>query len=167
MVFGDHGTHDVITIPIIQLIIGGYKYNDILCGSEGGHSLNMKGLCQDFNTPPADGDNTYNSSVLECEYISINDIFGQTKEHIEQYSFLPINTHFINISFGGCPRGVYGGTRGEILHDILLELCDYIAEGTELTFTQPNLHLTSHVVVGINKDSRRQNKRHTPNLGLF
>ena len=55
---GTHGTHDVIAIPVIQLIIDDCKGNAILCGRKGGYSLSMKGLCRDCNIAPADGDNT-------------------------------------------------------------------------------------------------------------
>ena len=56
--FGKDGTHEVIAIPVIQYIIGDCKGNDTLCGRKGGHSLGMKGLCQDCNITPDDGDNT-------------------------------------------------------------------------------------------------------------
>ena len=39
--FGSHSTHNVITIPLIQFIIGDCKGNDILCIRKGGHSLSM------------------------------------------------------------------------------------------------------------------------------
>jgi hypothetical protein len=70
-----------------------------------------------------DGDNTYIGVPLKCKYINVSDIAGQTDDHIEQYSFLPIDNFFTPMSFGGFPRGIYGGTPAEILHAVLLGLC--------------------------------------------
>ena len=71
------------------------------------------------------------------------------------------------MSFGGDPRGVYGGTPAEILHAVLLGLCDYISEGIELMFTQISMELISHVVAGIYKDGKRQSERTLPNISPF
>ena len=121
--FGDHGTLDMIDIPVIQFIIGDCKDKYILYGRKGSHSLNKKGLCRDCNISRAYEDNTYIGSALKCDYITINEIVGQKKDHIEKYSFLPINTCFTNISFGGCLRDLYGGIPADKLHAIILGLC--------------------------------------------
>ena len=42
--FGCDMKHYVIAIPIIQLIIGDCKENDLLCVQKVGHSLQMNGL---------------------------------------------------------------------------------------------------------------------------
>ena len=47
-----------------------------------------------------------------------------------------------------------------MLHVVLLGMCDYIAEGMELTFTPGS-------VVGIYEDSRRKSERDLPDLGPF
>ena len=108
MNFGEHSRHDAIAIPVIQFIIDDCKGNDILCGRKGGHSLNMNGLCRDCTVSPMDGDNTYIGVPLKCKYIKVSDIAGQTDDHIEQYSFLPIDNCFTHMFFGRCPRGIYG-----------------------------------------------------------
>ena len=64
-------------------------------------------------------------------------------------------------------RGIYGTTPAEIVHDVLLRLCEYIAEGIELTFTASATHSISHVVVSIYTDSQRQRERDMPDLGPF
>ena len=46
--------------------------------------------------------NTYIGVPLKCKYIKVSDIAGQTNDHIEQYSFLPIDNCFTSMSFGGC-----------------------------------------------------------------
>ena len=74
---------------------------------------------------------------------------------------------FYNISFGGCERNVYGATPVEILHAVLLRLCEYIAEGTEMMFTTSGMDLISDVTVGIYEDSRRQIEHDLPDLGPF
>ena len=165
--FGKHGKHNVIAIPVIQYIIGDCKGNDTLCGRKGGHSLNMKGLCRDCNIPPDDGDNICIDAPLICKYITKNDIEGKSKEELEKFSFIPIHNCFSQLSFGGDPRGIYGGTPAEILHAVLLGLCDYIAEAIELMFTQTSMDQISHVVAGIYKDSRRQSERSLPNMSPF
>ena len=35
--FGEMLKHDVVSIPVIQFIIGHRKYNDIICGRKVGH----------------------------------------------------------------------------------------------------------------------------------
>ena len=165
--FGGNRTYDVIAIPVIQFIIGDCKGNDLLCGRKGGHSLNMNGLCRDCDIKPDDGDNTCIGQELICSY-HVKDMFvGKTKEELNEYSFLPINNCFHQLSFGGCDRNIYGATPAEVLHAVLLGLCDYIADGMELTFTPGSMDLISNVVVGIYEDSRRQSERDLPDLGPF
>ena len=163
--FGEKRIHDVIAIPVIQFIIGDCKGNDLLCGRKGGHSLSMRGLCRDCDIKPADGDNTCISQELICSYHVMDTFVGKTEEELNEYSFLPISNCFHQLSFGGCNRNIYGATPAEVLHAVLLGLCDYIAEGMELTFTPGSMDLISHVVVGIYKDSRRQSERDLPDLG--
>ena len=165
--FGEKRIHDVIAIPVIQFIIGDCKGNDLLCGRKGGHSLNMSGLCRDCDIKPADGDNTCIGQELICSYHVMDTFVGKTEEELNEYSFLPISNCFHQLSFGGCNRNIYGATPAEVLHAVLLGLCDYIAEGMELTFTPGSMDLISHVVVGIYEDSRRQSERDLPDLGPF
>ena len=113
----------------------------------------MNGLCRDCNVSPMDGDNTYIGSHLKCKHTAVSDIGGQSDDHIEQYSCLPIDNCFTCISFGGYPRGIYGGTPAEI-YDMLLYLCQYVVEGVKLTYTQSALNQMSHVVVGVYNGSR-------------
>ena len=75
---------------------------------------------------------------------------------MDNISFLPIKNCFSNLSFGGDPRGVYGGTPAEMLHAVLLGLCDYISEALELIFTQSSLDSISKTVAGIYPDTKRQ-----------
>ena len=58
--FGSHGEHDVITIPVIQCIVGDCKSNDVLCERKGGHDARMKGLYRDCNVSPEDSDEVLN-----------------------------------------------------------------------------------------------------------
>ena len=63
-------------------------------------------------------------------FISCNGYFcWKTEEELNEYSFLPISNSFHKLSFGGCRRNIYGATPAEVLHAVLLGLCDYIAEG--------------------------------------
>ena len=109
---------------MMKFIISGCKGNAILCGRNGCHPLHMNGLCRDCNVSPMDGDNTYIGSHLKCKYTAVSDIGGQTDDHSEQYSCLPIDNCFTRISFGGYPRGIYGGTPAEISHAALfISIC--------------------------------------------
>lgn len=71
------------------------------------------------------------------------------------------------MSFGGYERNIYGATPVEILHAILLGLCEYISEGIDLIFTHLSLDLISHVYLGIYKHSKRQNECNIPDIGPF
>ena len=101
-----------------------------------------------------DNDNTYIGLHLKYKYINVSDIAGQPDDHIEQYSFLQVDNYFTPMSFGGCPREIYGGTLAETSHAALLGLCQYVAEGMELILAQSILDQISYVVVGIYNDSR-------------
>ena len=61
---------------------------------------------------------------------------------------------FNDLNFGECTQGIYCDNPAEILHAVLLRLCDYIAECMELTFTNLAMDLISHDIVRI-QDSRR------------
>ena len=165
--FGKDKKYEVLAIPVIQYIIGDCKGNDLLCGRKGGHSLNMGGLCRDCNIPPADGDDICMDRPLKYKFIRKQDIIGKDKDELDKMSFIPINNCFHHLSFGGCDRNIYGGTPAEMLHAVLLGLCDYISEGLETLFTQSSLDLISHVVVGIYHNSRRQSERNLPSMGPF
>ena len=69
----------------------------------------------------------------------MNNVVGKTKKQIDEYSCVPINNCFINIGFGGCERNVYGATPAEIIHAVLLGLCEYIADGMEMVFTTSDI----------------------------
>ena len=127
----------------------------------------MKGLCRDYNISPGDGDETCIDRALLCQYLTKIDIENKSKDELDKLSYLPIQNCFSRLSFGGDPRGIYGGTPAEILHAVLLGLCDYIAEALDLMFTQSTFDLISMVVAGINQDSRRQSERSFPNITAF
>ena len=165
--FGLGKKHDVIAIPVIQFIIGDCKGNDLLCGRKGGHSLLMNGLCRDCNITPGKGDDTCIGKNLLCQYITINDIVDKDVEQLNSISFLPIDNCFHHLSFGGCNRNIYGATPAEMLHAFLLGLCDYIAEGMDMIFTQGSLDLISSIVAGICDGARRQSERDMPDIGAF
>ena len=94
-------------------------------------------------------------------------LLGKPTDELEQYLFLPITNSFNQQSFGGSDRGMYGDTPAEIMHAVLLVLCEYIAECMVLTFTASTIDLISHVAVGIHQDSRGNNERDMPELGPF
>ena len=165
--FGGSKKHNVIAMPVTQYIIGDCKGNDVLCGRKGGHSLNMKGLCRDCTISPNDGDDVCLGQALKCQFITMDDVLNKNKEELEEYSFLPINNCFNHISFGGCKRNIYGATPAEILHAVLLGLCEYISEAIDLIFTQTCIEMISQVVVGIYRDSKRQSERDLPDIGPF
>ena len=71
------------------------------------------------------------------------------------------------MSFGGCKRNIYGATPPEILHAVLLGLCEYISESIELTFTESSICMISQTVVGIYHNSRRQSERGLPDMSPF
>ena len=104
--FGKHGRHDGIAVHVIKFSICNCKGNNLPCVRKSGHSLDMNRLFCDCNIPPVDEDNTYIGSNLKCDYIIINDIIDKTKEHIESFSFLAINTCFMHLYFSGCPRSI-------------------------------------------------------------
>ena len=54
---------------------------------------------------------------------------------------------FSTFRFGGCSQNVYGDTPAEILHVVLLCLCEYIAEGIKSTSTVSAIAMMSHVIV--------------------
>ena len=165
--FGNGKRHNVVAMPVIQYIVGDCKGNDLLCGRKGGHHIEMKGLCRDCNIAPNDGDNVCMNKELMCNFHSIDTIVGCSKTELDKYSFLPIHNCFTDLSFGGCPRNIYGATPAEILHSILLGLCEYIAESMELIFTDSSMYLISKTVVGIYENSRRQSERDLPDMGPF
>ena len=165
--FGCDKIHNVIALPVTQFIIGDCKGNDVLCGRKGGHSLNMKGLCRDCTISPIDGDDVCLGTPLKCRFITIEDVLDKSPEELEEYSFLPINNCFNHISFGGCNRNIYGATPAEILHAVLLGLCEYISEAIDLIFTPTCIEMISEVVIGIYKDSKRQSERDLPDIGPF
>ena len=121
-----------------------------------GHSLCMKGLCRDCNIKSNNVDNTCLEGPLLCKYITKNDVEGENKEELDSISFISIHNCFSELSFGGDNRGLYGWTPAEILHAVLLGLCDYITEAINLMLTQTSMDQISHVVAGIYKDSGRQ-----------
>ena len=165
--FGPLLKHNVIAIPVIQFIIGDCKGNDLLCGRKGGHSLLMNGLCRDCNIHPKYADDTCIGKELRCQFITIDDVLGKTNDEIERYSFLPIKNCFHDLSFGGCKRNIYGATPAELLHAVLLGLCEYIAEGMDMLFTKASIDMISNVIVGIYNDARRQSERDLPDIGPF
>ena len=97
----------------------------------------------------------------------MDDVLNKSKEELEKHSFLPIDNCFSHISFGGCNRNIYGGTPAEMLHAVLLGLCEYISEGIDLIFTPMCIEMISQVIVGIYRDSKRQSERDLPNIGPF
>ena len=165
--FGPMLKHHVIAIPVIQFIIGDCKGNDLLCGRKGGHSLLMNGLCRDCNIQPQFADDTCIGKELRCQFITIDDVVGKSNEEIERYSFLPIKNCFHELSFGGSPFNIYGATPAELLHAVLLGLCEYIAEGMDMLFTKTSMDMFSSVIVGIYNDARRQSERDLPDIGPF
>ena len=108
--FGDNMKYDVIAIPVIQFIIGDYKGNDLLCGHKGEHSLLMNCMCCDCGIVLPDSDNTCIGRELICSFRKKANIIGKSKDELYQFSFILITNDFINISFGGCERGIYDAT---------------------------------------------------------
>ena len=66
--FGDNRIHEVITIPVIQFIIGDCKGNDMLCGRMGGHMLQMKGLCRNCDISLNERDELCIGEQLKCRF---------------------------------------------------------------------------------------------------
>ena len=62
---------------------------------------------------------------------------------------------------------MYGATPAEILHTVLLGLCEYIADAMGLVFTDGAFDHISQTFPGIYNDSRRQSKRNLPEVGPF
>ena len=163
----DGHKNDVIAIPVIQFIIGDCKGNDLLCGRKGGHSTLMKGLCRDCDVSPENGDDPCNDVSLKCNFITKRNIEGKSREELNQYSFLNIKNCFSELSFGGCERGIYGGTPAEILHALQLGMCVYVAESLEKLFTKSSLDLISNTVIGIVEQAHRQSDRDIPDIRPF
>ena len=92
--FWKHDTHKVITIPVIQYIIGNCKGDDILCGRKSIHSLDMKDLYRDCIFKLDNGDNTCIGGPLLCKYITKTDVEGKIKEDLGNISFISIHNCF-------------------------------------------------------------------------
>ena len=127
----------------------------------------MKGLCRDCIISPIDGDDLYIGTRLNHKFHTLETIVGKTEEDLYQFSFFPINNCFSKMSFGGCERNIYSGNPAEMLHTVLLGLCDHIAEGIKFTFTESNISEMPNIIAGICKDSCCQNERNIPYLGHF
>ena len=138
-----------------------------MCGRKGGCSNNMKGLCRDCDMKPSDGDDTCIGEDLLFKFHNLGNVAGKTKEQLDEYSFLPINNCFHNISLGGCGRKIYGAPPTEILHAVLLGICKYIAECMEMTCSTSATDLICDVSVGIYEHSQRKSERDLPDLGPF
>ena len=80
------------------------------------------------------------------------------KDEIDEYSFILIQNYFLNLSFGGYPRNMYSGTPDEILHAVLLDLCECIDEDVKLTFNASAMDMMSHMIVGIYEESQYQSE---------
>ena len=156
--FVENLIYRVTAIPVIQFIIGDFKGNDMLCGRMSGYTLQMKGLCRDCDISPNDGDDLCIGTPLKCKVHTKETIVGKTEEELDQFSFFSMNNCFTQMSFGDCERSIYGGTPAEILHAVLLGLCDYIAEGIKLTFTESSISEISTTTAGTCKDSLRQSE---------
>ena len=165
--FGLTKRYDAIAILVIQFIISDYKGNDLLCDRKSGYALNMNGSCRDCDIKPYDDDNICIDQELMCNFIKKYYIIGETEEQMEKYSLLSVRNVFHGLSFGGCSRNIYGGTPAENLHTIILGLCEHTLEVLEPTFTTSTIDMISDIVVGIYKDSSRQNERDVPDLGSF
>ena len=126
----------------------------------------MNDVYRDCDIKTLDGDITWIGRALLFYFHKKDNSVGKIKYEFEEYSFLIIKSCFNGLRFGGCKRGIYCATPAEILHAVLLRLCDYIAECMELTFTNSAMDLISHDIVRI-QDSRRKIKRDLPDLGLF
>ena len=127
----------------------------------------MKGLCRDCNIHPSEGDNICINKLLLCQYITKNDIERKIKGKLNAYSFYPVNNCFLNLSFGGDKRGIYGGTPTEILHAIQLGLCEYISHAIDLMFSPTSVSNISCVIAGIYRHNRCQIERDLPDLRAF
>ena len=66
---GNNKKHNIITIPVIQFIIGDRKGNNILFGRKGDHLLYMKVLCRDCDITPLDNYNTLIDRELTCTFV--------------------------------------------------------------------------------------------------
>ena len=62
------------------------------------------------------------------------------------------------MSFSGYRRNIYGVTPVKILHAVLLDVYDYIADGMKLSFTNSNISKISNTTAGICKDTRCQSE---------
>ena len=127
----------------------------------------MNGLCRDCDINPLDGDNTFIGRELIWNYIANKDLVGKIKDELDEHVFLPIQNCFSNLGFEGCPHKNYGDTPAEILHTVLLCMCEYISKGMELVFTVHEMDIMSHVIVRMYEDSQRQSEQDLPNLGPF
>ena len=153
--FVSNHINEVIAIPVIQFIIGDCKWNDMLYGRMGVHTLQMKGLCRECDIPPKDGDDLCIDKELKCRFHTKETIVGKSQEELNHFSSYGIRNCFSNI---GC-------TPVEMLHTVLLCLCDYIADGMKLTFTNSSISEMSNTTAGICKDARCQSERDNPYLG--
>ena len=89
-------------------------------------------------------------------------VWGNQRNNCMHFVFL-----LSNLSFGVCDMNIYGGTLAEVLHDLLLVLCEYIDEVINLIFTQSSLEMISHLVVCIHRDNRHKSKRNILNVDPF
>ena len=166
--FGNGKKHDVIGIPVVQFIIGDAKGNDVLCLRKPCYTKQVKMLCRDCTISPHDASKVTVDEPLICDFITKDFVTSKSKEELEsETSFYFIDNFFNELSFGQCERGIYGNTPVEMLHSVLLGICDYIGDCIDMIFNDSTMDILSNTIIGIYNASKHQSERSLPSLHPF
>jgi hypothetical protein len=168
---GEKYTHIVAAKPCIMFIIGDAKGNDMLCCRMGSYtSLKMGGFCRDCDISPQNTDDPCTDvNGLKCSWIDLNIINTTNDDDLKNnLSFYPIKRNcFHYLPMGDNIRNIYGSTPVEILHSILLGLCEYISDGITSKFSNDAMTVINYTIIGIVKNNSRQSYREMPNVHHF
>ena len=168
--FGNGDKYDnLVALPVIQFIIGDCEGHDSLCGRKKGHTRKSLGLCRDCNIKTNEEPSNPNiGRRLTCTWNTVQNMTENDGARAKELSFYHPNTSaFLDLSFGGCRRGVFGNTPPEILHQIKLGIIVYMSEAFTNMFTKVSTEMINKYCRGIVANSRRQSARGFPVMFPF
>ena len=85
-------------LPVIQLIVGDCKENELLCDQKGTHSLDTPWLCRNYDIPSQ----KYDDCKHPCKFTTKDDIEGKSVKDLGDMSRYKIRNGFHDLPFRGC-----------------------------------------------------------------